>query len=138
MKPLERRDTTAKAVAKIDEYLNNRDYTSALFFSAIYAHTRLKSLLADKLARRDKEKWQVVVKELKDMRLSFYAALRMCKASGIISPEQYGDLHELGKRRNNLAHESVLWRRMERKDINDIDRLCKCARKFLQETSSMS
>jgi len=125
-------------VAKIDEFLNNRDYPSAILLSAIYVHVRLKSLLADKLARRDKEKWQVVFKDLKDMRLQFYAALRLCKASGTISLQQYGDLHALNKKRNNIAHESKLWRRIKTSDIDEIKRLCNCAKRFLQETSDMN
>jgi len=112
MRSEERSKTTEKAVAKINEFLNNRDYPSALLLSAIYAHIRLKALLADKLAHHDKEKWQVAFKDLKDMRLEFYAALRLCKASGVISVQQYGGLRSLNTKRNSMAHESKLWRQM--------------------------
>jgi len=135
MKPIERRRTSAKAVDKINEYLHRRDYASAVFLSSIYVHIRLKSLLSDKLARRHKEKWEAVFTELNELKLGFSLALRMCKAAGMISSERFREMKQLWKKRNSLAHESTLWRDMGTEDVSEIDRLCKCAEGFLEETS---
>jgi len=135
MKTTERKDTTAKAVGKINEYLHRRDYASALFLSSIYVHIRLKSLLSDKLAHRQKEKWRVVFAELNKLRLGFSPALRMCRAAGMISSERFGEMKQLWQKRNSLAHESALWRDMGTDDVSEIVRLCKCAEGFLEETS---
>src|SRR5207244_3309577 len=119
----------------IDQFLNNHDYTSALLLSAIYAHIRLKSLLADKLAPHNIGNRKVAFKDLMDMRLDFYPAIQLCKASGIISPKQHADLQSLNSKRNDVAHESKLWRTMEPVDVSQIEGLCSRAKSFLQETS---
>lgn len=121
----------------IDSFQNSRDYASALLLSAIYVHMRLKSLLTDKLSRHDKEKWQVTVRELNDLRLSFYAALRMCRGAGIISHQECGDLDALKKKRDSLVHETVMWRTMSRKDANEIIGFCNSAKRFLRRTSQI-
>jgi hypothetical protein len=135
MKARGRKYTTVKAIDNINAYLQRQDYASALFLSSIYVHIRLKSLLSDKLAHRQKEKWRVVFAELNELRLGFSPALRMCRAAGMISSDRFGEMKQLWKKRNSLAHESALWRDMGTDDVSEIVRLCKCAEGLLEDTS---
>lgn len=134
MKARGRKYTTVKAIDNINAYLQRQDYASALFLSSIYVHIRLKSLLSDKLARRHEEKWGIVFAELNELKLGFSLALRMCRAAGLISPRQFGEMKRLWRKRNSLAHESTLWRDMAADDVTEIIRLCDCVEGFLEKT----
>jgi hypothetical protein len=124
-----------KAVDRINKYLERNDHASALFLCYIYAHIRLKSLLAGKLSPPQSEAKSAALHELNDVRLSFAPTLRMCKVAGLINSTQFTDLRELKKKRDSLAHESILWREIEKTETPDIERVCKNALRFLEDTT---
>ena len=134
MDPNDVKQTTMKAVARIKRYLERKDHASALFLCYVYVHIRLKSILARNLASHQSGASPATLSEWNKVRLSFPPALRMCKAARLISPAQYNDLHELQKKRNSLAHESILWRDIEKTETPDIERVCRKALRFLQDT----
>jgi hypothetical protein len=132
LKPTEKEQTTSYAVSQIDEYLNlDYNYFSALFFSAIYVHMRLKSLLTDRL-RPEKVEWKQVHNYLGS--LSFKASVSICECLKLIEPEMSKDLKDLWDLRGKVAHESTPWREPTNEMVREIKRLCKVAMDFLDLT----
>ncbi|MBO3754784.1 MAG: hypothetical protein FGF53_07925 [Candidatus Brockarchaeota archaeon] len=116
----EREETTKYAVKKIDSFLENKEYTSALLLSSIYVHIRLRSLLTDRL-NPPKDKW----KEISKIRINFRLALKLCIELGIIPKSFPCKLKKLWKKRNEVAHESKIWKNLQESEIEEIKRLWK-------------
>jgi len=129
----EREETTIRAKGLITTFLGEKQYTSALLLSTIYADMRLRSLIADRFSP-PKDKWQEVSDILSS--LSFNSLLTLCKKLGL--SEQYNfeikPLKELWKERCKIAHESTLWRKLSEKDIGIITGCCNSTTDLLEKT----
>ena len=132
-KKTEREETTIRANGLITTFLGEKQYTSALLLSTIYADMRLRSLIADTLSP-PKDKWQEVSDTLSN--LSFNSLLTLCKRLGL--SERYNfeikPLKKLWKERCKIVHESMLWRELSEKDIEIITSLCNSAMDLLEKT----
>jgi hypothetical protein len=135
----ERVETTEYAKEKINSFIDNGEFHLALLIAHIYASIRLSSLLTDykikpkKGSLKDSE-WKKEAKKLKK-NLHFSTLLKNCK-NGLIRNNEFTALTDLNKRRNEVAHESRLWKdNIQESEKNDIKALCKSVMKFLEDTN---
>ena len=131
--PSAREKTTAYARKTINAHLRRKEYTSALLLSSIYVNIRLRSRLTDYLSPT-KKKWRKTHTVLRGLNVS--GLLRYCKKFGILSKQQCSGLDKLRRKRNDVAHESKLWRNPTLEDVKQITEICLFARDFLNGTKS--
>ena len=74
MEKTEREETTDYAKKKVNKFLKNKEYISALLLTSIYMNIRLKTLLTNRLSPA-KEKW----KETSNSVDSIYGGNKMCE-----------------------------------------------------------
>jgi hypothetical protein len=138
MKLGDRENTTRRASAKIDDFLSRREYVSALLLVFIYVDIRLTTLLTDRLSP-SKEKWE----EIYDLigSLSFRRKVELCTKKGLfdhlpLKPKQLDkEFKKLGDKRNDAAHETRLWKTIDRQDAIAIGKRCQFAKEFLAMTT---
>lgn len=131
-KSIEREATTNYACETINSFLKNNEYRSALLFSSIYLEIRLRTLLTDRMSPL-KVKWKETSKKFE--KYDLYNLIEFCGLLELISENERKDLDELRDKRNNVAHESRLWRNKPQKnEKNKIERLCNSAIQFLERT----
>jgi len=129
----EREGTTKYAVKKINSYLTapKPDYKSALLLSAIYAEIRLRTLLTDWVSPpKDRRK-----ETGKLFNLKFNGLINRCKHHKLLDGKERKTLDELRKKRNQLAHETALWKKLPTKEKKNIALLCKSTIQFLKRTT---
>lgn len=128
----ERENTTKYACDKIDSFLKQCDYTSAILLSTIYAHIRLRAMYTDWLAPPENE-WKETFDKQKG---TFSVFIYRCGKSRLFIGEEKTNLDSLRNLRNNIAHESKLWRETTPEDERNIKNLCKFTKKFLRRTTT--
>jgi len=133
-----RRKTTKYACRKIKGHLESEepDYTSALLLSSIYADMRLRSLLTDWVSPSTQDKWEKTSSEILN-KISFRGLIILCKKFNLL-PDKKDDknLDDLREKRNKVAHESRLWKKLKGPEKKEIERLCNFTIEFLERTSS--
>jgi len=127
----EREETTKYARERIDTYLKNDDFISALLLASIYLNIRLKSLLADRLSP-PKAQWR---KTSRMLDIGFNRLVNLCNQLGLLKHHNPKNLKKLWDKRCKVAHESKLWRGLSQRNKEDIDRLCRSAIEFLEKTT---
>jgi len=136
----EREETTKYAKGKIETFLKNHDYVSALFLSSIYLNIRLRSLLTDRLLQPKNEwkenEWKEISRMLTGIGKGFNTFVNLCNRLGLLEGHNPEDLKGLWNMRNKIAHESELWKSLSERDEKEIRRLCKSAIEFLEKTNS--
>jgi hypothetical protein len=136
----EREETTIYAKDKINSFIDNGEFHLALLIAHIYASIRLSSLLTDYKIRPKKrslkdKRWKKVAKKLK-RNLTFSTLLKRCKNNGLLNNEEITALDDLRKRRNNVAHESRMWKRkLESTEETAIKNTCNSVVEFLERTN---
>lgn len=130
-KPSEREKTTDYASKTINSYLNEKDYTSALLLSTIYAGIRLRSLITDWVSPPN-TKWKKT-SEILD-RTPFWRLVNLCDQLKLLEDHEKKSLDELWKKRCKVAHESKLWKKLSPQEAAKVDQLCKSAIQFLERT----
>lgn len=130
----EREKTTRYAVKQINRYLKppKPDHKSALLLSAIYATIRLRTLLTDWVSPPN-DKWKETGKLFN---LKFAGLINRCKQHGLLIGKERETLDGLRKKRNQLAHETKLWKGVSPKEKKKIELLCKSTVKFLERTTT--
>jgi len=128
----ERDGTTRNAIKAINENLNRDGYNAALLHSFIYVNIRLRSLLTDYLSPTQ-PRWKETHSVLGS--LQFPRLLKYCKDYRLIDESDKDKLDKLAHKRNNIAHESVLWRAPTPADIVNIEGHCQYAISFLRKTN---
>lgn len=131
--PTERQQTTDYAIKRIDENRSPERYTVALLLSFIYVNIRLRSLLTDHISPT-KRKWKETHKILGSLR--FPQLLKYCKEFGLISDDEREKLQDLENKRNQVAHESVMWKSLTTQDLTSMERHCRFAKDFLGDHSN--
>ena len=138
MKLGDRDNTTRYASAQIDNLLSRGDYTSALLLAFIYVDIRLTSLLTDRFSPSE-EKWE----ELNDLigNLNFRRRVELCTKKGLfdrlpLEPKRLRTkFKKLREQRNDAAHETRLWKTIDRQDAIAIGKRCQFAKEFLAMTT---
>jgi len=128
-RPSEREKTTEYASRIINSYLKNKEYTSALLLSSIYANIRLRSLITDWLSP-PRNKWK---KASEILTLGFRRLVDLCDKLKLLHDNEKKTLYELWDKRCNVAHESKLWKKLSEKEKKKIDHLCKSTIQFLEK-----
>lgn len=132
-KPSERKETTEYARKTINSFLENKEYPSALLLSHIYADIRLRSLLTDWVDPPE-NKWKKTSEILG--RIDFRGLVIKCDQLGRLDSDERESLEALNDKRNDVAHESRLWKNgVQPDEKKKIERLCKSAIKFLERTT---
>jgi hypothetical protein len=132
----ERKKTTKYACERIKTYLEGKepDYTSALLLSSIYADMRLRTLLTDWMSPTP-DKWEKT-SSLVLNKISFWGLIVLCDKLGLLQDKkERKNLDELREERNNVAHDSTLWKKLEEPKKKKIERLCNFTMKFLKRTN---
>jgi hypothetical protein len=132
-----REETTEYAKEKINQFIGNKDYHLALLIAHIYIGIRLKTLLINWVNKnrnnQTEENWKKIALVFKD--ISFDASLRNCKNFKLLNDGEFEKLRELQGRRNDVAHDSRLWRiTPSLEEVNDIKNICESVIKFLERT----
>jgi hypothetical protein len=133
MKLTEREETTQYAIKIIDSCFKRNEYTSALLLSFIYASIRLSTILTNYLSPND-DKWKETHKILN--KINFSVLIKQCKDKNILSKDDYNKLDKLRILRNNIAHESILWKELSEDEIKNIKEKCESVKNFLQITNN--
>ena len=130
-----RKKTTEYASKIIDSYLHKSkpEYTVALLLSSIYADIRLRTLLTDLISPTTKNKWEITSSEILG-KLNLMNLINLCYDHKLINKNQKKNLHALRVKRNKVAHESELWKRLSEDDQKEIENLCKFTIQFLEKT----
>lgn len=133
----EREETTRYARDRINSFIKNKDYHLAILIAHIYTGIRLKTLLINWVTENRKqqteENWKKMVLVFKD--ISFDASLRNCKNFKLLKDGEFEKLRELQGKRNDVAHESRLWRiEPPLEEVNDIKNICESVINFLERT----
>jgi len=133
MKIKERQETTNYAKKKINQFLKDKEYFSALLLASIYVNTRLRTLLTNRLSPTE-EKWEET-SNIVDSLYGFKKMVSLCDKLGLI-PINPKTLKNLWDERSAVAHESELWKEDELADekIKEITGLCNSAIEFLEKT----
>ncbi len=131
----ERVETTDYATKKINSFLENHEYLSALLLASIYVNIRLRSLLTNRLSP-PKNEWKKISQAL-DSVYGFKKMVSLCDKLELIPTGKPRILKSLWDKRSKVAHESTLWKEEELSDDEKkkITNLCKCAITFLQQTN---
>jgi len=131
MDKTEREETTEYASKKINSYLENDDYTSALLLASIYASIRLRTLLTNWISP-PKDKWKQTSEILK---LNFSRLITLCTQHKLLHDNENKKLDALRKKRNEIAHESALWKELsDKEEKKKIKQLCMFTKNFLERT----
>lgn len=131
--PPEKQEITTYAKEKINFFLHKREYHIALLLSYIYVGIRLRSLITD-WAKTPEPKWKEA--SLIFGRIGFRGCTIVCKQLGLLKGKEMQNLDELRKKRNDVAHESRMWKeRLQQSEEKKIKSLCECAIAFLERTS---
>lgn len=130
-----REKTTEYASKIINSYLHKPkpEYTIALLLSSIYADIRLRTLLTNWISPTTKNKWEITSSEILS-KLNLVNLINLCYGHKLIDRNQKKNFHALRKKRNEVAHESELWKRLSEDDKKEIENLCKFAIQFLEKT----
>lgn len=130
----ERQETTDYAVRMISKFLNDDDPISAVLLTHIYSNIRLRSVIADHLRGKDTG---VAWKRIQDfLRVpSFSLLLRYARRHKLLVKDYLGVLDNLNSRRNFIAHESKIWRKLTPEDEEDLIAAVQTSVQFLRETS---
>ena len=132
-KPSERKETTEYARKTINSFLKEKEYPSALLLSHIYTDIRLRSLLTD-WVNPPKKRWKRTSEILG--RIDFRGLVIKCDGLGLLVGDERKDLDALNDKRNDVAHESRLWKGgLQPAEKKKIERLCKSTMKFLERTT---
>lgn len=126
----EREKTARFAKEKINDFLDNGGYTSALMLASIYVNLRLRSLLTEYISPTE-NKWRTVSNKLD---IGFNRLLSLCKELNLLYGFNVEPLKRLYNRRCKIAHESELWKKILPKDKEEIKSLCESAIEFLENT----
>ena len=132
----ERIKTTEYARKKIKNFLKSGedDYTSALLLSSIYAELRLRTLLTAWMSppqqKREKTSSMILNK------LSFNQLIVLCNKLGLLQSEERKNLDALREKRNKVAHETRLWKKIPESEKNKIEHLSNFTIQFLERTNS--
>lgn len=130
-----REKTTEYATKIINSYRHKPkpEYTVALLLSYIYVDIRLRTLLTN-LVSPTKNKWEITSAEILG-KLNLMNLINLCYDHKLINKNQKKNLHALRVKRNKVAHESELWKRLSEDDQKEIENLCKFTIQFLEKTS---
>ena len=136
---IEREETTDYAREKINSFIGNKEYHLALMIAHIYTGIRLKTLLIDWVTENRnepiEENWKKIAGIFKDV--YFNACLKNCKNLKLVNNDEYEKFKMLQTKRNEVAHESRLWRiEPPLKEINDIKSICDSVIAFLENKLS--
>ena len=133
VKLAEKKETTEYARKTINFFLKEKEYPSALLLSCIYADIRLRSLLTDWIGPPTR-KWERTSEILG--RINFRGLIIKCDNLRLLDGDETRDLDDLNDKRNDVAHESRLWKGgLQPAEEEKIERLCKSAIKFLERTT---
>jgi hypothetical protein len=133
-----RQETTDYCDEKIRSFLAepDPDYTSAILLAFIYVNTRLRTILTNYLSPTE-ERWEDLHNSL-----NYYSVkglLTVCNKFGLLAsfdPKMIRKLRDLDEKRNDVAHESRLWRGIaNEEEANKIKELCNAAQEFLRNTT---
>jgi len=93
---------------------------------------RLRSLLTDWVSP-PKHKWKRTSLEV--LNLNFRRLIILCHKLGLLHDKEEKNLDELREKRNEVAHESRLWRKVSEPEEKKIERLCNFNIQLLERTS---
>ena len=131
--PSEREATTNYAKEKINSFIENNEYHLALLIAYIYANMRLKSLITDWI-NPQKDKWKKTSEIFGGF--NFFRLLNKCKELELLVNNEYKTLDDLRKKRNNVAHESRIWKgKLPLREENKIKSICESVINFLERTN---
>lgn len=132
----ERKKTTQYASERIANFLKKgeEDYTSALLLSSVYAELRLRTLLTSWISPPQHKREQTSSLILN--KLSFNQLIILCNKLGLLQNEERKNLDALREKRNKVAHETRLWKKIPKLEANKIDRLCHLTVEFLKRTNN--
>lgn len=130
-----REKTTEYASKVINSYLHKSkpEYTVALLLSSIYADIRLRTLLTDLISPTTKNRWEITSSEVLG-KPNLMNLINSCYKHQLIDRNQKKNLHALRGKRNKVAHESELWKRLSEDDKRETENLCKFTIQFLEKT----
>lgn len=133
---INREKTTKLATEKINELLGRKDYTSALLLASIYVHMRLKTLITLRL-NPSQENWRDISNSFNSSLspLGYNSLINVCNKLDLVTNEDKNKLKRIWVLRNNIAHETELWKALPKKKKMEIDKLCKHVAKFLRSTN---
>lgn len=130
----ERQQTTEYAIAKIREFLDRNDFTSAVLLSSIYVEMRLRTLVTLRLQPPEKN-WYATSDAFTNL-LGYNKLLNLCSKVGILPDCNQRKLKELSDERNHVAHDTELWKEIIDKERQEsIIDLCNNAIEFLKNTT---
>lgn len=127
----EREKTTEYASKTIDFYLKEDKHTIALLLSSIYADIRLRTLLTDWISP-PQSKWKKT-SEILD-RFNLWKLIDLCNKHKLLRGNEKKNLDALREKRNKVAHESKLWKKLSKDEKKRIEELCRFTIKFLERT----
>ena len=127
----QREETTKYASKTINSYLKNDKHTVALPLSSIYADIRLRTLLTDWISP-PKRKWKKTSKILD--RFDLWKLIGLCNEHKLLRDNEKKNLHALREKRNKVAHESDLWKKLSDDEKKEIENLCRFTIQFLERT----
>ena len=130
MKKTERQETTEYASKTINSYLKDK-HTVALLLASIYADIRLRTLLTDLVS--PKKKWKQTSEILDE--LDLFKLIKLCSKYKLLRDNEEKKLHRLREKRNKVAHESKMWKKLSDKEKREITELCRFAIGFLERTT---
>jgi GTPase involved in cell partitioning and DNA repair len=67
--------------------------------------------------------------------LGYNSLLKVCNKLDLVTDEDKKKLKRIWAMRNNIAHETELWKAVPKKKQDEISELCKYATKFLRNTN---
>lgn len=131
----EREKTTEYASERIKSFLekSEADYISALLLSSVYVNLRLRTLLTD-WVKPPRNNWKRVSSEVINC-LDFHELIVLCSRYKLLINGERKKLEKLRKKRNHVAHESTLWKKLKERDKKQISSLCNFAIQFLERTN---
>ena len=127
----EREKTTEYASKTINSYLKKDKHAVALLLSSIYADIRLRTLLADWISPPP-SKWKKT-SEILD-KFDLWKLVDLCNKHKLLFGNEKKNLHALRKKRNQIAHESKLCKKLPGNEKRKIEELCKFTIEFLERT----
>jgi len=129
----ERLETTSLAKKEINSFLGKEEYHIAVLFASIYANIRLRSLVTD-WKNPQKDDWKKTSQRIDPF--NFGRLLGTCNKLKLLANEEYVTLDRLRVKRNEVAHESRLWKaNIQETEKNEMKTLCESAIRFLEATN---
>jgi hypothetical protein len=134
---INRKKTTKLATAKINDFLDREDFTSALLLASIYVHMRLKTLITLRLNPPQKH-WRDISNSFNSANspLGYNSLLNVCNKLDLVENEDKNRLKQLWNMRNSIAHETELWKTITERKQQEIIELCHYATEFLKNTNN--